>query len=117
MKQRNARHLRRAFDPNLKDDFGLILVPLVLALTSDSHIPISANPIAQNEGVRVKWRILLKLLPFYVQIQHPTGEDGLTTGGTGILCARGRATRLWGFVAKCSPRKFPVFRPLQKHPF
>jgi hypothetical protein len=56
------------------------------------------TPIALNEGVRVKWRILLKLLPFHVQIQHPTGEDGLTTGGTGIVCARGRDTRLWDFM-------------------
>jgi hypothetical protein len=76
MKQRNARHLRRAFDPNSKHDFGLILGPLVLALTSDSHIASSATPIAQNEGVRVKWRIVLKFLPFDVQIKHPTGEDG-----------------------------------------
>jgi hypothetical protein len=98
MKQPNARHLRRAFDPNPKDDFGLILGPVVLAQTSDSHISSSATPIAQNEGVRVKWRILLKLLLFHVQIQHPTGEDGLTTGGTGIVCARGRDTRLWDFM-------------------
>jgi hypothetical protein len=80
MKQPNARHLRRAYDPNSKDDFGLILGPVVLALTSDSHIASGVIPIAQNEGVRVKWRILLKLLPFHVQIQHPTGEDGLATG-------------------------------------
>jgi hypothetical protein len=88
MKQPNALHLRRAFGPTSKDDFGLILGPVVLALTSDKHIVSSATPIAQNEGVRGKWRILLKLLPFHVQIQQPTGEDGLTTGGTGILCAR-----------------------------
>jgi DNA methylase len=98
MKQPNALHLRRAFDPTTKDDFALILGPVVLALTTDSHIASSATPIAQNEGVRVKWRILLKLLPFHVQIQQPTGEDGLTTGGTGIVCARGRDTRLWDFM-------------------
>jgi hypothetical protein len=98
MKQPNARHLRRAFDPNSKDDFGLILGPVVLALTSDIHIASSATPIAHNEGLRVKWRILPKLLPFHVQIQHPTGEEGLATGGTGIVCARGRDTRLWDFM-------------------
>jgi hypothetical protein len=43
MKQPNAHHLRRAFDPNSKDDFGLILGPVVLALTSDSHIASSAT--------------------------------------------------------------------------
>jgi hypothetical protein len=98
MKQPNAHHRRHAFDSNQKDDFGLILEPVVLALTSDSHISSSATPISQNEGVRVKWRILLKLLPFHVQIQHPTGEDCLTTGGTEIVCAKGRDTRLWYFM-------------------
>jgi hypothetical protein len=97
MKQPNALHLRRDFDPNSKEDFALILGPVVLAPTSDIHIASSATPISQNEGVRVQWRILLKL-PLHVQIQQQTGEDGLTTGGTGIVCARGRETRLWDFM-------------------
>jgi DNA modification methylase len=94
----NACDLRKPFDPNSADDFGKLIPTVIIALVSDSHVAVGReNPVASNEGVKVKWRILRRFIPYHVESCAVDLEDGFT-GGNGIVPVPDRDIRIWDYL-------------------
>ena len=94
MVYRDAPHLRRAFDLKSEEYFGSIFENCIIALANGSQISSSTAPVADSEGMRVKWHIIRKLFPFHAQLKPTKLEDDLSTGGNRTLPVTDQDTRL-----------------------